>query len=146
MNKIIKYLKNIMLVVIFSFTIYFIYNFTSFTINPINTTSFILYVITLLLLITFEIKKIKHKDPIANDLKYNSIFLLVEVLIIFLFIRNYTDPNLFVTPMDAMGEMNTVIYYGSRSYFILNNLIYINIMNICLITYYFINKQVKTKK
>lgn len=138
MNKIIKYLKNIVLLINTLLLVYLLTNVSSFSgLTQTYFFEFILYVVLTLTLFIKDIKNTKRHSPIVDDIKYNSILLLSQSIILFIVVRNYLDPNLFLTLVDNVISKSP----GDRAIFLANNFIYLNIMNFCLVLYNYINNK-----
>ena len=126
MNKYLFHIKNFVFLINIIVLIYFSSNSSSIDGSaPIN---FLLYVILTLFLIIGELGRFK-KANLLNSLKYDISFLAVGISTLLITIRNFIDPNFFY----QMGGNVRFLFFN-------NNLIYINIMYICLIIYFTINK------
>ena len=136
MNKIINIVKNILLFANVLIIGYMVLNYASFVYDFARDLNFFIYVLSTLMLVIFEIKKLKRKDPLVDDFKYNVMMLLTELMFLFIVYRNFYDPNLFM----SVNEYGISTAGGIRSFFIINNFNYMNLMNIGLIAYYYINR------
>lgn len=112
--------------------------FDAFEIFP----QLIILIIGILFIITV-VDIIKKKENANNDLKYNIIFNVVNLIVLFILLRGVFDMSI---------SLNTYYLFDSefgssnRMVFVANNLVYFNVMYVCLIIYRITLNNKKTKE
>ncbi|HHT38205.1 MAG TPA: hypothetical protein GXZ95_02180 [Mollicutes bacterium] len=136
MNKIFRIISNTLF---FINTIILFSSYThifNFSFVKITTCSIIV-----LILLIINIVQIKQKNKIIFDKKYNTLFLLVNIIVLVIFLREKFDQSI------PLGSANNVIIfdYNTSGLFIDYNAIYITIMYAGLLLYNLLNKEKKHK-
>lgn len=134
MNKILIYAKKTVIAINLLLMLYLILNLDYFCLDFKTTSNFIIFCSMIAILSKMEI--VMKMD---FDLKYNVSFLIVQVIIAFIIIRNLFDPNMFlgIDDLNMIGDLEPKI----NSFFLINNFIYLNMMNLGLVVYAYINKK-----
>jgi hypothetical protein len=110
--------------------------------NVIGINTILIYIILLILMIIRIVDIIRKNKRIIDDKKYSTISIISNLLIMCIILRGIFDMGIVTNVMheyDSYGD----IY---RMYFVGNNLIYFNIIYICLIIYRFTLNNKKIEK
>ncbi len=133
----IKFIKLLLSLINVLFIIYFIGEYESFMFDIFSSFNFLFLSLSIIFFFSIELyfayKKIKLNS------KYDLSFILVESIILFLILRNLYDPNFFLnfSQITIYSELPS----GINSFFLINNYIYINILNFCLLGIIFVNRK-----
>lgn len=108
--------------------------------------------ITVIILITLSVLTIKEwirHDKLTNDNLYNNLFLIVNIMVLFIFIRSYFDPLLPIKSYEPFIMYSTDgSKYIPRIYdnvlFAGYNLVFIASLYFGLLVYNILNKNEKT--
>ena len=134
MNKIFNNLKIILLCINLIGIIYLFFIIKNNTILGSENLKLFIYVILLFILIFITFKDLKNK--VQNSFKYNTLFCLVEIIILFLIFRMFFDNNLnFYINLNLSDDFYINGYLYHILYF-LQNFYYIVILYIGLIIYH----------
>jgi hypothetical protein len=140
MSKILIIIKYITITINLFFISFFVFYNKSFAFDFASTINFIFFTVSTLTLFIIETKSI-IKRQLIEDYKYNIAFIISQLVILFIILRNLFDPNLFLN-FDNL-QLFTNEPSNMNSFFLINNYFYINILNICLLSIWFINKKIK---
>lgn len=102
---------------------------------------FYCFIITLTLLIV-TIIQLKKKNKILDDKKYNTMLLVSNIIILFIFLRDKFDPLIPFGFEESANFFNKLISWGMFSDY---NLTFIAILFTCLLIYNLLNKPIKKK-
>lgn len=132
----IKFIKLLLSFINLVFIIFFISKNEVFMFDAFIGLNFIFFSLSIMYFFAVEIYFTYKKIKINS--KYDLSFILVESIILFLILRNLYDANLFLNFSDIIvqGEYTSV-----NSFFLINNYIYINILNFCLLGIIFVNRK-----
>lgn len=113
--------------------------------------TFVLY-ITIIILITLlilTIKEWKRNDKLTKDNVYNNLFLIVNMMVLFIFLRSYFDPRIptksyepFIMYSTDGGKYIPKLY--DNVLFAGYNLVFIALLYLGLLVYNLLNKNEKT--
>ena len=148
MNKFLNTIKIILIGIFIYFKIHFNNNF--YYTSLFNNTFIILFIIYFIL--TF--KDFIKKDNILNDRKYLILEIIILLIINFIFIRCLYDKSFiyndkikyyeFLNYLKSINSMDSVNVKNINIFYLDQNIIYFNILYICLLIYRKINKRNKT--
>lgn len=119
------------------FIILFLFNIEAFMFDFTSSLNFIFFALSTLFLFILEIKY-DVKDKTINK-KYDIAFILSQLIILFIILRNLFDPNLFLNFNNLTLYSNQL--YNINSFFLINNYIYINALNFLLLLSLYINRE-----
>jgi hypothetical protein len=133
----IRFLKILFSFINVSFIFYFISEYESFMFDFFSSINFILFSFSILFFFAIEIYFVYKKRKL--NIKYDVSYIIVQLIILFLILRNLYDTNLFLnfSKMAIYTELPSSI----NSFFIINNYVYVNILNLCLLGIIFVNKE-----
>jgi len=141
MNKILNILRHILYIIVLTLLIIFNIKY------GINLKIIFLY-ISLIILFIINIRDIKYKRKVSN--KFNILFSLVMIIVIFLLSRVFFDKSLIINNNIIINKLeinNTInVIYSYKEYainYLSQNIYFILIMNLCLILYRLIEKKDK---
>ncbi len=132
MNKTLKIINNALFIVnaliLFSSYIH-IYDFSFIRLTICSVIVFVLMIINII--------QIKKKNNIVNNKKYNTMFLLANVVILMIFLRDKFDPMIPIGTVEDVYSFNS----NSSGLFIDYNTIYISILYGGILLYNLLNKE-----
>jgi len=141
MNKILNILRHILYIIVLTLLIIFNIKY------GINLKIIFLY-ISLIILFIINIRDIKYKRKVSN--KFNILFSLVMIIVIFLLSRVFLEKSLIINNNIIINKLkinNTInVIYSYKEYainYLSQNIYFILIMNLCLILYRLIEKKDK---
>lgn len=91
MNKFLYYLRNIFLLVLIILNVKFIY------IHGMINSKFLIYIVIFTILVLLNLKDIVRKNYLNENKIYNLIFIFIELIMIFIFVRALYDSNFIYT-------------------------------------------------
>lgn len=133
----IKFIKLLLSFINVVFIIYFISKYESFMFDVFSSTNFIFLSFSIISFFIIEIYFLRKS--IKLNYRYDVSFILVESIVLFLILRNLYDPNFFLNFSEV--TIYSELPSGINSFFLVNNYIYINILNLCLLGILFVNKE-----
>ncbi|MDD2202930.1 MAG: hypothetical protein PHT75_00345 [Bacilli bacterium] len=131
MNKSLKIISNILFLINTTILLSYYSNILNFSF--IQTTLCSIIVVVLFII---NLKQLKDKNDILNHNKYNIMFLLVNIIVLIIFLRDKLDPMI---PFNSITDP-TSNYYLVRGIFVDYNMTFILIMYSGLLIYNLLNK------
>ena len=137
MNKAFKIINNILFFIIAIILFSFFTHILDFSFIKITICSIIVLVLLIL-----NITQLKKKNNILNDKKYNTMFLLVNIIVLVIFLRDRFDPMI---PLGSVNDTANVYNPASSGVFVDYNTIFIIMMYASILIYNLLNRE-KNKK
>jgi len=136
-NKAFKIINNILFFIIAIILFSFFTHILDFSFIKITICSIIVLVLLIL-----NITQLKKKNNILNDKKYNTMFLLVNIIVLVIFLRDRFDPMI---PLGSVNDTANVYNPASSGVFVDYNTIFIIMMYASILIYNLLNRE-KNKK